>query len=56
MKTRIVLLEDLISKLHGVKDTLEKDLGYDWVVTDDVQTIIEALEHDLGDALEREYK
>jgi hypothetical protein len=47
--SRIATIEDLISKLNGAKEVLEKELGYDWSVTDELQNIIESLEHDLGE-------
>lgn len=45
---RVEILEQTIDKLHQVKHSLEKELHYDWSVTDDIGNIIEALEFDLG--------
>lgn len=51
---RVEILQDLIPKLQGIKEVLEKELHYDWSVTDEVQNIIDALEYDLGEQEERE--
>lgn len=51
---RTEILEDMIPKLRGIKELMEKELHYDWSVTDELTNIIEALEHDLGEQLERE--
>lgn len=51
---RTEILEDTIWKLHAAKEALEKELHYDWSVTDDLQTIIDALEHDLGETEQRD--
>ncbi len=51
---RIEILEDMIPKLQGIKELMEKELHYDWSVTDELTNIIEALEYDLGEQLERE--
>jgi len=46
---RIEILEDAIKKLQDVKHLMEKELHYDWPMTDELQVIIEALQHDLGE-------
>jgi len=37
-----------ITLLQNAKHLLEKELEYNWSVTDDIEKIIEALEFDLG--------
>jgi len=49
MSQRKECLEDAINSLQKVKHLLEKELQYDYSVTDDIQTIIEHLEFDLGE-------
>lgn len=51
---RTEILEDMIPKLQGIKEVMEKELHYDWSVTDELQNIIDALEHDLGEQEERD--
>lgn len=51
---RVELLQDAIWKLQAVKHLMEKELHYDWSVTDELQNIIDALEHDLGETEERD--
>lgn len=46
---RTEILQDMIPKLQGIKEVMEKELHYDWSVTDELQNIIDALEHDLGE-------
>jgi len=42
-------IEDTINLLQQAKHLLEKELQYDYSVTDEIQNIIEALEFDLGE-------
>lgn len=51
---RTEILQDMIPKLQGIKEVMEKELHYDWSVTDELQNIIDALEHDLGETEERD--
>lgn len=51
---RTEILEDMIPKLQGIKEVMEKELHYDWSVTDELQNIIDALEHDLGETQEQD--
>lgn len=52
--TRTEILEDMIPKLRGIKEIMEKELHYDWSVTDEIEAIIEALEFDLGETQEHD--
>ena len=49
MTQRKRTLEDTISLLNNAKQLLEKEREYDYSVTDEIEKIIEALEHDLGE-------
>lgn len=51
---RTEILEDMIPKLEGIKELMEKELHYDWSVLDDLDNIIQALEYDLDEQRERE--
>ena len=45
---------DTITFLQNAKHLLEKELEYDWSVTDDIEKIIEALEFDAHEMLGEE--
>ena len=49
MSQRKQTLEDTIQLLQNAKHLMEKELQYGYSVTDDIQTIIENLEFDLGE-------
>jgi len=49
MSQRKRATEDAINLLHQVKYLLEKELEYDWSVTDTLTEVIESLEFDLGE-------
>ena len=49
MSQRKKATEDAINLLHQVKYLLEKELEYDWSVTDTLTEVIESLEFDLGE-------
>lgn len=51
---RIEILEDTIHKLQCVKEALEKELHYDYSVTDEIEGIIEALMFDLGETEQKD--
>lgn len=51
---RTEILQDMIPKLQGIKEVMEKDLHYDWSMTDELQNIIDALEYDLGETQEKD--
>ena len=51
---RIEMLEDAIKKLQDVKHLMEKELHYDWSMTDELQNMIDALEYDLGETEQRD--
>ncbi len=51
---RTEILQDMIPKLQGIKQVMEKELHYDWSMTDELQQIIDALEYDLGETEERD--
>lgn len=51
---RIEILEDAIDKLQQVKHLVDKELHYDYSVSDSIEEIIEALMHDLGETLDRD--
>lgn len=49
MTQRKQTILDTISLLQNAKHLLEKELEYDYSVTDEIEKIIEALEFDLGE-------
>ena len=49
MTQRKETIEDTINLLQQAKHLLEKELEYDYSVTDDIEKIIESLEFDLGE-------
>ena len=49
MTQRKETIEDAIALLQRVKHLLEKELQYDYSVTDEIEKIIESLEFDLGE-------
>lgn len=49
MTQRKETIEDAIALLQRVKYLLEKELQYDYSVTDEIEKIIESLEFDLGE-------
>lgn len=49
MSQRKQIIEDTIQLLQNAKHLLEKELQYDYSVTDEIETIIEHLEFDLGE-------
>lgn len=49
MTQRKELIEDTIALLQRVKYLLGKELQYDYLVTDEIENIIESLEFDLGE-------
>lgn len=48
MTQRKEAIQDTITLLQQVKYLLEKELQYDYSVTDEIEKIIESLEFDLG--------
>ena len=48
--TKVQQVSQAIKALKDVKELLEK-LDYGWTMTDSLEEIIEALEHDLGELL-----
>lgn len=48
--TKVQQVPQAIKALKDVKELLEK-LDYGWTMTDSLEEIIEALEHDLGELL-----
>lgn len=51
MTQRKQTIEDTIILLQNAKHLLEKELEYDYSVTDEIEKIIESLEFDLGEAV-----
>jgi hypothetical protein len=49
MTQRKETIEDAIALLQQAKHLLEKELQYDYSVTDEIENIIESLEFDLGE-------
>ena len=49
MTQREQTIEDTINLLQKAKHLLEKELEYDYSVTDEIQNIIDALECDSGE-------
>ena len=49
MTQRKELIEDAIVLLQQAKHLLERELQYDYSVTDEIENIIESLEFDLGE-------
>ena len=49
MTQREQTIEETINLLQKAKHLLEKELEYDYSVTDEIQNIIDALEFDLGE-------
>lgn len=54
MTQRKQTILDTIILLQNAKHLLEKELEYDWSVTDDIENIIEALEFDAHEMLGEE--
>lgn len=51
---RVETLEDAIDKLQQVKHLVEKELHYDYSISDSIEEIIEAMMHDLGETIDRD--
>ncbi len=49
MNQRKQIIENTIQLLQNAKHLLEKELQYDYSVTDEIETIIEHLEFDIGE-------
>ncbi|QHZ59996.1 hypothetical protein PJKIFABJ_00041 [Pseudomonas phage PE09] len=51
---RVEILENAIDKLQQVKEIVEKELHYDYSVSDSIEEIIEAMMFDLGETEQRD--